>query len=435
MGSSLLFYRLALGAARFASPVIGGRDTKLTRGLQGRVDAHGVLSRWGRAERDPSRPCVWLHAPSVGETFQARAVAAELMTRQPDLQLVFTHFSPSAEAVAGRVGADVHGYLPWDLAGPIRETLDAVRPDAVLFTKTEVWPVLASEARARGACTGLIAATVPPDAGRMTWPARLLLGQTWAALDRACAIATPDGDRLRSLGVPAEKVIVTGDPGVDSAIRRADSAPRQARHLAPFQNESRPVIVAGSTWPTDEAVLLPALFEVKKRVPDLRVILAPHEPDTAGTRDLTSRFEAAGWSARTLSVVESTGALDGTDAILVDRVGVLAHLYHVGRVAYVGGGFHDAGLHSVLEPAAARVPIVFGPRHVNAKAASDLLSASGAVEIRDSEGLAGALEKWLLDDAAHDYAASRAFGYIDAHRGAAERTADAVIDLLPSHSV
>lgn len=361
-------------------------------------------------------------------------MAAELEARLPGLQLVFTHFSPSAEAVAGRMGADVHGYLPWDLVGPIGQALDAVRPDAVLFTKTEVWPVLASEAIARGARTGLIAATVPPDAGRMTWPARLLLRPTWGALGCACAIAEPDGDRLRSLGVPADRVTITGDPAVDSAIRRAEGAAPGARHLAPFQDETRPVVVAGSTWPTDEQVLLPALFEVKKRVPDLRVILAPHEPDTAGTRELAARFGAAGWSSRTLSVVESTGSLEGADVVLVDRVGILAHLYHVGRVAYVGGGFHDAGLHSVLEPAAARSPVVFGPRHANARAAGDLLSAGGATEVRDVDELASALQKWLVDDSAHDYAASRAFGYIDAHRGAAERTADTVVDLLPLRS-
>ena len=111
-------------------------------------------------------------------------------------------------------------------------------------------------------------------------------------------------------------------------------------------------------------------------------------------------------------------------------MGVLAHLYTVGQVAYVGGGFHDDGLHSVLEPAAAGIPVAFGPAHANARAAGDLLEAEGGAEADGVDSLARILVSWLTEPAARDYAATRAFGYIDGHLGAAAKTAALLDELL-----
>lgn len=443
MSATSLLYRLAQGGVRAAGPALGLvpgiRTSKLARGIRGRRDAHEVLARWGREGRDPARPVVWFHAPSVGEGLQARAVIEALRRRRSDVQVVFTHFSPSAEALARRVPADVAGYLPWDLAGPMRRALDALRPDALAFTKTEVWPVLAALAAARGTPSALVAGTLPAGAGRLRRPARALLYPTWRALAKVAAIAEEDGHRFEELGVHPERVRVTGDPGIDSALQRAEAAPADAPYLRPFHAAPRPTLVAGSTWPPDEAVVVPALAELRSGGgaadgvdQDLRVIVAPHEPTPSRVRALLRRLEAQGRKSATLAEVEAAGSAAGVDAVVVERVGVLAHLYTAGTVAYVGGGFHAAGLHSVLEPAAARLPVTFGPRHANARAAAELLSAGGAVEVDGPGALTAALRRWLHDAAALDYAAGRAHDYIDAHRGAADRTA-AILDDLFAH--
>ena len=132
----------------------------------------------------------------------------------------------------------------------------------------------------------------------------------------------------------------------------------------------------------------------------------------------------------TLAEVEERGTAADLDAVVVDRVGVLVHLYTVGDVAFVGGGFHDAGLHSVLEPAAARMPVVFGPKHRNARAAADLIECEGAREAADSGALADTLSGWLVEEEARDYAAGQAFGYIQRHLGAADRSAALLVGLL-----
>lgn len=438
-----LTYRVAMRGVRAMAPLLAraaglvrGDASKLVRGVSGRGEAPARLAAWGREERDPARPAVWLHAPSVGEGLVAQAVLRALRARRPEAQAAFTHFSPSAEELAARLGADVAAYLPWDVAAPVREALDALRPDLLVFTKTEVWPVLVHEAVARGVPVALVGAVVPPGAGRTRWPARALLRSTWARLSLACAVTKADAEGLVRLGVPEAAVHVTGDPGIDSATGRAEEADPEAPYLAPFHEVPRPTVVAGSTWPEDEAVLIPALAEVRRAVPDVRVIYVPHEPDAEAVGGLLSRLQGLGWKSRPLSAVESRGSPGDAAAIVVDRVGVLAHLYTVSDVAYVGGGFGTSGLHSVLEPAAVGVPILFGPRHERAPAAAGLIAAGGARSARDAEELAAILSAWLRDAATQHDTGARAKAYIDSHSGAADRTAELLDPLLakpPKH--
>ena len=426
-------YRAAIQAARTAAPLLAVGDSKLARGLAGRRHAHDLLAAWGDTGRDPARPVAWFHAPSVGEALQAGAVIGALAARRPGIQVAFTHFSPSAEGIGPRIGANVATYLPWDSSFAVGRALGGLRPDVLAFTKTEVWPVLADEAIRRGVRVSIVAASVPTGAGRLRWPARALLRTTWQQLSLACACSDEDAAGLVALGVPESVVYVTGDPGVDAAAARAGQADRVAPSLAPFHADARPTVVAGSTWPRDEAVLLPALEQVRGSVPDVRVIIAAHEPTAPRVRDLLARFSAAGWRSRPLADVVSTGSAKGVDAVVVERVGVLSQLYTVADVTYVGGGFGRHGLHSVLEPAAAGVSVVVGPRHGRSAAAAALAAVGGARVVSDAHELARALGDWLTDSDARVRAGKRAFTYIDGHRGAAARTAALLDPLIGSH--
>jgi 3-deoxy-D-manno-octulosonic-acid transferase len=367
----------------------------------------------------------------VGEGLQARAVLEAVKLRLPTVQTAYTHFSPSAEGLAATIPADVSDYLPWDLPGPVGRALAHLRPDVVAFTKTEVWPILVREATARGVHTAMVGGTVPPGAARSRWLARKLLRPTWQRLALVCANTPGDEEGFRDLGVPGDVIRVTGDPGIDSAAARARAADPGATYLRPFSEDRRPTVVAGSTWPADDAVLLPALEVTRKAVPGVRAVLAPHEPDFRHVDALRAALESRGWRTATLGEVERSESVVGVDAVVVDRVGVLAHLYTIGDVAYVGGGFHDMGLHSVLEPAAARVPVSFGPRHRNARAAAELIDCGGACVAADAAELAGVLGSWLGGERARDYAGACAFGYIERHLGAADRTAALLADLFP----
>ncbi len=431
-----LLYRTAWSLVRLASPLFVFGRSKLARGMTGRWGARDLLVLWGEHVRDPRRPVVWFHAPSVGEGLQAKAVIEELHTLRPDVQVVYTFFSPSAQELARGMDVDVATYLPWDLTGPLSQVLEAVRPDAVLFTKTEIWPTLVAEADRRDIPTGIVAATVPEGAGRMRPLARRVLGPAWSALSIACANSEADAAALRSLGVRSVVLEVTGDPGIDSAAARFDARDHGASWLTTFRADPRPTVVAGSTWGPDEDVLLPALLVARDAVRDLRVVIAPHEPRHEVVLALLQRLRVDGWSATTLAEFEQGESGQrpagdrGPNVIVVERVGVLAELYEAASVSFVGGGFHARGLHSVLEPAAAGSPIVFGPQHQNARAAADLIAEGGAKVAGDPQALAGVLTTWLLDPDAGGHAGAAAARYIDRHRGAAARSATLLDSLL-----
>ena len=423
-------YRSLSRAAWLAAPALGLGESKLARAVRARQHARDRLTQWARVHRDLSRPLLWIHAPSVGEGLQAMAVVEALLERRRDLQIVFTHFSPSAEGLAARMPADVAGPLPWDTPNEAGQSVTAVRPDALAFTKTEVWPVLAAAARSSGAATALIAAALPRGSSRLRWPTRSVLRSTLSGLDLVAAIGADDAERLVGLGAAASTAHVTGDPGIDSAAQRVRAVEPTAAHLRAFAAPRRPTLVAGSTWPSDEAVLLPALVAARRRHPSLRAVIAPHEPREDAVRVLEAGARREGWRCARLGQVESTGACGDADLVIVDRVGVLAELYTVGDVAWVGGGFHGAGLHSVLEPAAAGLPVLFGPRHGNARAAGELLERGAARVVRDRDEAASALVGWLEDDNARVSAGASGGRYIEAHRGAAGRTADLLSELI-----
>jgi 3-deoxy-D-manno-octulosonic-acid transferase len=235
---------------------------------------------------------------------------------------------------------------------------------------------------------------------------------------------------IGTLGVPEARIEVTGDPGIDAAAERAAAIDLAAPHLAPFLADPKPTVVAGSTWPSDDEALIPALTALRTMVPELRVLLAPHEPTGDGVGSLIGAFIERGWHPSTLAHIEEDGVVGDVNAVVIERVGVLAQLYAVGDVAYVGGGFHDAGLHSVLEPAAVGVPVLFGPRHRNSRAAEALVEEGGAVVVHDADTAANVLVHWFSEPATRKYAGGQALGYITSHRGAADRTARALEALM-----
>lgn len=425
-------YAVGVAVARRLAPLVASRESKIGRGVRGRLDSVCSLDAWARESRDRRRRLVWVHAPSVGEGLQARAVIEALQAATDgDLQFVFTHFSPSAEGLARGMPVDWAGYLPWDVRSEVEDALDAARPDAVVFTKTEVWPVLSRAAARRGIPTALVAATLPASSSRSGFITRRVLRPSMRRLALVAAIADEDASRFRALGVSDEAIAVAGDPGIDSALARSDATDEEAAHIRALAGGvARPTLVAGSTWPADEAVLLPALKKVRDRRPDVRLVIAPHEPTPVHVRALEDALRGGGWETSRLAEVERRGDSTGVDAVIVDRVGVLAQLYTVADLAFVGGGFHGAGLHSVLEPAAAGIPTVFGPRHDNARAAAELIRVGGGAEAGTADELAGLLSQWIDDPGAGRAAGSSALEWIVTHRGASARTAQRVVDLL-----
>jgi 3-deoxy-D-manno-octulosonic-acid transferase len=184
--------------------------------------------------------------------------------------------------------------------------------------------------------------------------------------------------------------------------------------------------VAGSTWPSDEDHLLAAWTKIRGKIPDARLIIAPHET-SAG--HLASIKRWAETSKLRLATIDARDASDA-DVVLVDRFGILGDLYALADVAYVGGGFHSAGLHSVLEPAAFGAPVLFGPRNEMSADAAKLIEAGGGAAITGSVDLSLRLADWLGSTSAREAAGEVARSVVQAGAGAAERSFALVSSLL-----
>jgi 3-deoxy-D-manno-octulosonic-acid transferase len=419
-----LAYRALLRTASALAPLGGLINERLARTVAQRRGVGERLATWGRTSRDTNRKLAWFHAPSVGEGLQARAVMQPFRARHPDWQVAYTYFSPSAESFAAGVGADIADCLPIDTPGAVAAALTALDPSLLVFAKLDVWPELSTQAARSGVPVALVAATVRPGSGRLHPLARALLAPGYRALSIAGAISAEDAERLAALGVAGERIRVTGDPRCDSARARVAAVPADEPLLA--LGRGAPTLVAGSTWPADEDCLLEAFRTVRQRHPEARLILVPHEPGAKAVERIQRAAERLGAPpARPLGAHPAAGPL-----AIVDRVGLLAALYGAGTVAYVGGGFGRAGLHSVLEPAAWGIPVLFGPKWQESRDAARLVAAGGGAPASNPANLAALWLEALRDENARAAMGARALAVVESERGAAARSA-ALLDELP----
>jgi 3-deoxy-D-manno-octulosonic-acid transferase len=415
-------YEGAALLARAVASVAPASGGKLLRSFAAR---RGVRHRYAAFARQTGRPLLWMHAPSVGEGLQARPVLELARTRLARTQLAYTYFSPSAERFAQSLDVDFRDVLPFDATGDARAALTALAPTALVFSKLDVWPTLAREASARGVRLGLISATLASGSSRVGGLATALLRDAYARLDRVGAISSQDAERLVKLGVPADRITVTGDTRYDQVWARAQAATLDSPLIGPLRN-GRLTLVAGSTWPADERYLLEAWSRIREVHPEMRMIIAPHEPTPAHVAPIERWCETSHLTCARLGGADAVSA----DVVIVDRIGVLGDLYKLADLAYVGGGFHAAGLHSVLEPAAFGLPVVFGPRHANSRDAGLLLEARAAATVSDTTSLEAALTAWLEDDPARRASGDAAREMVRAGLGAAERSFELVASLM-----
>ena len=417
MGLARLAYEAIARLATKLATIAPATDAKLVRTFHARRGLGDRYEGWGAEHRDPARPLLWMHAPSVGEGLQARPVLELVRQRRPEVQLAYTHFSPSAAGFAAALKVDFRDYLPFDTLAAGRQALDAIRPTALVFAKLDVWPQLVQSAGDRGVALGMISATLPASSSRRAGIAGRFLQAAYARLDAVGAIDADDAGRLVDLGVRPDAIEVTGDTRYDQVWARAAAADRTGPLLAPLSSE-RPTLVAGSTWEADERALLPAWLAMRATHAGARMIIAPHEPTAAHLEPIERWARAAGLSLARLGALEA----DRAEIVLVDRVGVLGELYALADVAFVGGGFHRAGLHSVLEPAAYGAPVLFGPWHEGSRDAGLLVAAGGGFATADSRALEARLGELLASPAARQAAGRQALETVRAGLGAAERS-------------
>ncbi len=372
-----------------------------------RAWVEGRRGLWKRLEaKAPGlHGCIWMHCASVGEFEQGRPVLEALHAAHPHRPILVTFFSPSGYEARKDLPMATHvEHLPADTPANAARFVDLVRPAAVLWVKYEFWPNMLHALRKAGTPTFLVSAIF-----RARQPFFRCYGQAWRAMLRCFThvFAQDDASGRLLTGIGMEAVSVSGDTRFDRVLAIAGGG--EPPPPVPALRGDGPTLLCGSTWPADEEVLRKAL-EGPGNPP--RCIVVPHELSDAGLRATEARFPGP--------VVRWAAPAAGAATLLVDRMGLLARLYAHADVAYVGGGFSD-GVHSLLEPAAWGVPVIFGPRHTKFAEAAGLIAAGGGFAVNDAAGLRTVLRRLLDDPAARQRAGEAAARYVRDHAGATAR--------------
>ena len=393
-----------------------------------------IRERWHSSGATFNERPVWFHVASVGEYEQAKPVISRLAADHPEIPVALTFTSPSGYTFAERKEQMGDGnnikfmeYLPVDFARNARFCLAFLDPRLLVFVKFDIWPNLIWEATQRRIPCMLIDATLSSSSHRISSIGKLFYRSVYSGLGHILAISDQDAERFIDCVPDHGGISVTGDTRFDRVMER-----KQLNHgpSLDIDKRGRFVIIAGSTWPKDEAHLLPALGRLATDQRELLIIIAPHEPKPERVAELLEWAGANGLEAAKLSERESLSTVPtGAQVLVVDSVGVLAEAYRFADVAYVGGGF-STGVHSVIEPAIMGLPTVFGPLHKNSFEAIELLRKRAAFEIDNAKTVYDKLALLLSDEALRSEMGQNARAYVESQLGATDRCMKTLVEYL-----
>lgn len=381
-------------------------------------------------QRSGRNRVIWVHALSVGEVISVLPLVHRLREEYPSCELVFSSTTESGnelarERLAG-AGCPVF-YLPLDLWWVVRRVVERVGARLFLLVETDLWPNLLRYMSRQGALTVLVNGRISDRSFPRYRLFRPFLSSTLSHVRRFCVQAEEDARRLLILGVPPDRVRVVGNLKFDQPITITPGEERTFLRQRLGWVPQGPVWIAGSTHPGEEEILLRVFGQLRRRFPELCLIVAPRRPERAG--EVTALAQRAGWRTGRRSLM---GAVSAETAVFVlDTIGELTGFYSLGTFAFVGGSLVPLGGHNPVEAAHRGLPVVFGPHMTNFRDIVAILRESGGgFQVANETGLARRLEGWLAAPEVCARDGERAKQALQAHRGAVTRTMDAIREFL-----
>jgi 3-deoxy-D-manno-octulosonic-acid transferase len=388
----------------------------------------GIYDRELR-DRLSKQRSTWLHAVSVGEVNIALKLANALRALEPDLHCVLTTTTTTGFAFARKTAPlwiEVV-YTPLDYWPIMRRAFSVIRPARILLVEAEVWPNLAGEAHARQISLVLVNARLSPRSERRYRRFRFFVAPIFGLLDLVCVPEREDIERWTALGVPRDRIHVTGsikfDPDVQPESQTA------AASVSNALNSDSLVLFGGSTHRGEEKILAGIFLRLRQQFPALRLFIAPRHVERL--QDI--RADLGAFPLRVGLASESLqGRVADADCMLLDTTGDLQRWYAIATVVFVGKSLTAHGGQNPVEPIFAGKPVVFGPHMENfAALTKTLVSSNGAIQVSDAESLERAVDELLRDSDARQRLVQNAHKALSEHEGATARAA-ALIHALRS---
>lgn len=380
------------------------RKARMTRLGQWRTN--GIL----REHIDRNAKYIWFHAASLGEFEQGRPMIEAIRQQYPHYRILLTFFSPSGYEVRKDYdGADVVCYLPFDTPYKVRKFINLANPAIAVFIKYEFWLNYLSELKRREIPTYIISAVFRREQlffkSYGKWYRKAL-----RCYEHLFVQDETSAQLLAEYGIT--NVSVCGDTRFDRVL----DVQRQAQLLPAIEefagDGKHLILVAGSTWPQDEDILIPYFNEH----PEVKLIIAPHEIHREHLMDIGSKLKRP--SVRFSETNDQTVA--DKDCLIIDSFGLLSSIYRYGQVAYIGGGF-GKGIHNTLEAAVYGIPILFGPKYQKFREAKDLISIGGGFSLTDMAGFVTLMDRLSTDPALKENIGNIVSRYVQENSGVTKK--------------
>lgn len=372
---------------------------------------------------------IWLHAVSVGEVMAARAWLERFLDQYKDWKVALSTTTPTGYSVAKKLPLErvMSFYAPFDLSFSVQRALGAIQPKLILLMETEIWPNFISEASRAGVPIGIINGRISPRAFRRYRLARFWTSSMFGKLSFCLVQSERDRAFFSSLGMAPGKLTHTGNMKFDSVRAGLNGAANSAADEIYIPKEAL-VLIGGSTHDGEEEMLLNVFRRLKPAVPGVRLILAPRHPER--TKQVVELAAKGGFSVQLFS----NGSGTPWDVLVIDRMGLLASIYALADIVFIGGSMIPHGGQNPIEAAHQKKPVLHGPHVFNFQDLYRALDESGgAAEVRCEDELFEKTHRLFGERDARREMGGRAFRVVESMKGATGRTLEYITNWISNH--
>ena len=352
---------------------------------------------------------IWIHCSSVGEFEQGRPVIERLKTEYENLKILVTFFSPSGYAQRNKItDANYIFYLPLDTKKNAKEFIRITNPQLVIFVKYEFWFHFLNETSKKNIPALLISGIFRKNQLFFKWYGFPFL----SLLKSFSKIFVQDNNSLILLEkYNLSNTVISSDTRFDRVLKVKNNA-KTFIDIEKFCGDNK-IIIAGSTWPEDEKILLQTIQYLKNS--DLKWIIAPHE---ISEKHISALLNSLGEKAIRYSQLSNSKS--NKQFLVIDNIGMLSSIYRYATIAFIGGGF-GKGIHNILESTVFGVPVLFGPNYEKFREAKDLIDQQICFSINNSDQLSIYINRLLNDNKLYNNCSTGCSAYVENNSGATEQ--------------
>lgn len=373
-----------------------------------------------------NKKTIWIHAVSVGEVIASNPLISLVNRELPDYEIVLSTVTKTGRQMAKKLEERISYifYFPFDFPFVIKKVLGRINPSAIVLAETEIWPNLLKYAKHYNIPIVLNNGKISQVSFARYKKILPFFRQILDRISFFCMQTQEDKNKLLALGIASEKILVTGNT-------KFDCWEKGLTNKEPLKNwdiEGRsPIIVAGSTHPKEEEIILESFKEITQKFPEAILILAPRHPER--TPEIENLIKEKGYSHIRRTKMDSSKVKE--QIILVDVIGELSKIYSVADIVFVGGSLVPIGGHNLLEPAFLSKPIITGPYTFKQKEMVELLKkGEGLAQVGNKEELKEKFIELLSSPEKRKELGENAYKTAMSNQGAARKNFEVIEKML-----